>query len=112
MMLPVRYFLRRGEGTQAGPFTLNDILKIFRRARHDGFTGDSLYRRSESKEWKPLRAFAHFEFADPDQLDRIRPCSLKYIQWLGTELPNECAACKELNGKIFCVDAPPPIPAI
>jgi len=112
MTQPVRYYLRRAAGTQTGPFTLNDILKIFRRVQHDGYTGDSLYRRSGSNEWKPLRAFAYFQFADPDRLDTFRQCGIKYVQWLTAGHDDECAACKKLNGKIFSVDAPPPIPPV
>ena|SRR5207302_9579301 len=110
--LPVRYFLRRDEGTQEGPFTEKDILKIFRRVKHDGYTGDSLYRRSGNKEWKPLRAFAQFEFGDPERLNQIHSVGIKYVKLLGTRLPDECAACKKLDGKIFSVDASPPIPPV
>lgn len=109
----VRYFLRRDQWTQEGPFTLNDILKIFRRVNHDGYTGDSLYRRLGNKEWKPLRAFAHFEFAEPEfRLGELRRLGIKYVEWLTAGLPDECAACKKLDGKIFSVDAPPPIPPV
>jgi len=68
-----RYFLRRDEGKQEGPFTLNEVLRMLGRVDH-GYTGDSLYRRSGQKEWKPLRAFAHFEFADPalGRLSKLR----------------------------------------
>src|SRR6266487_4196315 len=100
--MTVCYVLRRETGSQEGPFTLKETLKIFRRVDHDGYTGDSLYRRSGTKEWKPLRAFAHFEFDDPDfpRLDQIRRCGLTYVKWLTAGHDDECGACKKLNGKI------------
>ncbi|SRR6266567_814950 len=106
-----RYFLRRDEGKQEGPFTLNEVLRMLGRVDH-GYTGDSLYRRSGQKEWKPLRAFAHFEFADPElgRLGKLRSLGIKYVEWLGTGLPDECAACKKLDGKIFPINATPPMP--
>src|SRR5207237_641829 len=107
----VRYFLGRNEGTQDGPFTLEEVLRILGRVDH-GYTSDSQYRRSGTKEWKPLRTFAHFEFDDPDfpRLDAFRQCGIRYVQWLGTGLTDECAACKELDGKIFPINATPPMP--
>jgi hypothetical protein len=109
-----RYFLRREEGAQEVPFTVEEIVKIFRRVDHDGYTGDSLYRRSGNKEWKPLRAFACFEFDDPGfpRLDQIRRCGVKYVKWLTARHDDECAACKKLEGKIFPIEAPPPMPPV
>jgi hypothetical protein len=112
--LPIRYFLRRNESKQGGPFTLDEILKIFRRVDHDGYTGDSLYRRSRVKEWKPLRAFAHFEFDDENlpRLDSFRRAGIEYVEWLNMGLPHECESCKKLNGTIFLIGAAPPMPPV
>jgi hypothetical protein len=110
----VRYFLRRNDRTQQGPLTQNDILKIFRRKKHDGYTGDSLYRRSQDKEWKPLRSFAQYEFGEawPVEFDRIRRVGINYVQWVTAGHDDECTACKNLNGKTFPVDSPPPMPPV
>jgi hypothetical protein len=108
----ILYFLRRHDGTQQGPLTQNEIDKIFRRKKHDGYTGDSLYRRSQENEWKPLRTFSHFEFGERQsvQLDYMRRVGIKYVKWVSGGLPNECAACGKLNLTVFPIDAAPLMP--
>ena len=108
------YFLRDRKRPQEGPFMLEEIIKIFRRVDQDGYTGDSFYRRSRAKEWRPLRSFAHYEFDDADfpRLDRFQRLGVKYVKWLTARHDDECTACKKLEGKIFLIDAPPPIPPV
>jgi hypothetical protein len=107
------YFLWRDE-KQDGPFTLKDILRLFRRMDHGVYSGDSLYRREGMRNWRPLRFFAHFEFGDPPEtrIAQIREVGIKHIQWLTAGRDDECAACKELNEKIFSIDAAPPMPPV
>ncbi|HEX7517142.1 MAG TPA: hypothetical protein VF345_07630 [Chthoniobacterales bacterium] len=59
-----------------------------------------------------MRAFGHFEFSDPDRLDKMRAVGIQYVQWLSMRHPDECAACQALEGKVFPIDDPPPMPPI
>jgi hypothetical protein len=104
------YFLLHEE-TRTGPFSHDEILKIFRRKDHHGYTGDSLYRRAPSDTWRSLRAFGHFEFCDPDErIAQIKQAGIKYLKWLTAGLPSECEICRQLHDTIYSIDKPPVIP--
>jgi hypothetical protein len=88
------------------------ILNLFHRKDHGGYTGDTLYQREGTTKWRPLRAFAHFEFGDPDRLATMQKAGIKHVQWLTAHHDNECEACKALEGKLFPIKEPPTMPPL
>jgi SNF2 family DNA or RNA helicase len=96
-----------------GPIPKDELDRFFRRMDPtDGYTGDSLYRRDGTEEWRPLRAFSHFEFEQPDRLESFQRAGVEWIKWLTAGHADECVACKALEGKTFPITEPPPMPPL
>lgn len=95
-----------------GPLTESQVINLFRRKDHDGYTGDSFYRRDGMEGWHSLRAFAQCEFGDPEQLANMQRVGIEYIEWLSARHDDECPACKALEGKVFPINEPPPMPPV